>query len=150
MRNYPKPVVGAVIFNPEGKVLICRAPKWGNKYIIPGGHIETGETMEEALRREIREETRLSIYDIKLISLKENIPLKKYHKNQHFIFIDFICKTDSSKVILNKEAQEYRWIDLQDIDVYDLCSFTKELLIEIRDKNSTENKVNIFYNRYFP
>ncbi len=34
MENYPKPVVGAVIFNPEGKVLICRAKKWNNKGYI--------------------------------------------------------------------------------------------------------------------
>ncbi|MFO7890020.1 MAG: NUDIX domain-containing protein [bacterium] len=146
MKKHPKPVVGAVIINPEGKVLICRARKWNNKFIIPGGHIEVGEKMEDALRREIGEETGLSIYDIKLISLKENIPSPEYHKNQHFIFIDFVCKTDSSKVILNEEAQEYRWIDLKDVDKYDLCSFTKELLIELRDKNSEEHKVDIFYN----
>lgn len=144
-KNYPKPVVGAVIFNPEGKILICRARKWNNKYVIPGGHIEVGEKIEDALRREIREETGLSIYDIKLISLKENIPSPEYHKNQHFIFIDFVCKTDSSEVILNKEAQEFKWISLEEIDNYDLCSFTKELLTELRDKNSDEDKVNIFY-----
>ncbi len=145
MKNYPKPVVGAVIYNPEGKVLICRAEKWGNKYIIPGGHIEEGEKMEDALQREILEETGLHIYDIQLISLKENIPSKRYHKNKHFIFIDFVCKTESSKVALNEEAQEYRWIDLKEIEQYDLCSFTKELLMEIRDRDKEENKVNIFY-----
>jgi len=146
MKNFPKPVVGAVIFNPEGKVLICRAKKWNNKYIIPGGHIEIGEKIEDALQREIFEETGLHIYDITLISLKDNIPSKKHHNKQHFIFIDFICRTNTSEVMLNEEAQEYKWIDLQDIDNYDLCSFTKELLIQIRDSKKIGNKVNIFYN----
>ncbi|ODS50116.1 MAG: nucleoside triphosphatase, partial [Halanaerobium sp. 4-GBenrich] len=71
--KYPETVVGAVIFNPENKVLICRSTKWNSKYIIPGGHIESGEKMEEALVREVKEETGLEIYDIELLSLKESI-----------------------------------------------------------------------------
>ncbi|MEJ2629430.1 MAG: NUDIX domain-containing protein [bacterium] len=145
-KQCPEPVVGAVIFNPQGKILIIRSAKWGNKYIIPGGHIKPGEKMEAALQREIREETGLPIYDIKLISVKENIPSEKYHKNRHFIFIDYVCKANSSAVVLNEEAQEYKWIDLRNIEKFDLCGFTKKLLLEIRDKDKRENKVSIFYN----
>ena len=47
--KYPEPTVGAIIFNPDNKILLCKSHKWNNQYIIPGGHIELGEGMEEAL-----------------------------------------------------------------------------------------------------
>lgn len=144
--NYPEPTVGAIIFNPDNKILLCKSHKWDNKYVIPGGHIELGEKMEESLKREILEETGLKIYDIKLISLKESIYSNTFHVKKHFIFIDYICRTDSYDVILNEEAQEYRWVSLDEIENYELGGFTKELLLELRNKKESINKVEIFYN----
>ena len=102
--------------------------------------------MEEALRREIQEETGLNIYDIKLISLKESIYSDKFHQKKHFIFIDYICRTYSNDVILNDEAEEYEWIDLKEIENYDLGGFTKELLMLLRDSEGSKNMVEVFYN----
>ncbi|RKD32465.1 NUDIX domain-containing protein [Thermohalobacter berrensis] len=144
--SYPEPTVGAVIFNPDNKVLLCKSHKWDNKYVIPGGHIELGEKMEEALKREILEETGLEVYDIKLISLKESIYSDTFHEKKHFIFIDYICKTHSYEVTLNEEAEEYTWVDLTEIENYELGGFTKDLLLELRNKNKSLNKVEIFYN----
>lgn len=146
MNKQPEATVSAVIFNTEGKVLLCKSHKWENKYIIPGGHIEFGEKMEDALKREILEETGLDIFDIKLISLKESICNDKFYENRHFIFIDYICKTNSDKVILDEEAEEYIWVGLNDVELYELGGFTKELLIRIRDKENFSEKAEIFYN----
>jgi nucleoside triphosphatase len=146
MNKYPEPTVSAVIFNPAGKILLCKSHKWGNKYVIPGGHIELGEKMEEALKREILEETGLNIYDIKLVSLKESIYSDKFHEKRHFIFIDYICKTDSTNVSLNDEAEEYEWVDIEQIEYYDLGGFTKELLMKVRNKDESQNSTKIFYN----
>jgi nucleoside triphosphatase len=71
--------------------------------------------MEEALKREILEEIGLNIYDIKLISLKESIYSDTFHKKKHFIFIGYMCKTASSNVSLNDEAEEYAWADTDEI-----------------------------------
>lgn len=43
-KSYPEPTVGSLIFNPEGKIFLIRTYKWADKYAIPGGHIELGET----------------------------------------------------------------------------------------------------------
>jgi nucleoside triphosphatase len=146
MSNYPEPTVSAVIVNPEGKILLCKSHKWDNKYVIPGGHIELGEKMEDALRREILEETGLDIYDIELISLKESIYSDTFYKKKHFIFIDYLCKTISSDVVLNDEADEFEWVDLEQIEDYNLGGFTKELLMKIRNKNEAKDHKEIFYN----
>ena len=143
--KYPEPTVSAIIFNPDNKILLCKSHKWNNKYVIPGGHIELGEKMEEALKREILEETGLEIYDIKLISLKESVFSETFHKGKHFIFIDYICKTDSYEVTLNDEAEEYEWVDLQEIDNYELGGFVKSLLMELKNSKESQNKVEIFY-----
>lgn len=146
MIKFPEPTVSAIIFNPDGKILLCKSHKWENKYVIPGGHIEFGEKMEDALKREISEETGLDIYDIKLISIKESICRDMFHEERHFIFIDYVCKTESSKVTLNDEAEEYEWIDIEQIDYYDLGGFTKELLMRLRNKDEFQDSVKIFYN----
>jgi ADP-ribose pyrophosphatase len=144
MKQYPEPTVGALIFNPEGKLLLCRSHKWENKYVIPGGHIELGERMEDALKREILEETGLTVYDIKLIGLKESIFSDTFYKKKHFLFIDYVCRTGSSDVTLNDEAEEYIWADLTQIENLELGGFTKDLLTEM--KNKSENSTEIFYN----
>jgi nucleoside triphosphatase len=144
--QYPEPTVGAVIFNPENKILLCKSHKWDNKYVIPGGHIELGEKMEEALKREVLEETGVEIFDIKLIGVKESIFSDTFHEKKHFIFIDYTCKTDSYIVTLNEEAQEYKWVDLGEIENYELGGFTRSLLMELRNEKETLNKVNIYYN----
>lgn len=146
MNRYPEPTVGAIIFNPDGKILLCKSHKWQNKYVTPGGHIELGEKMEDALKREILEETGLNIYDIKLIGIKESIFSGTFHEKRHFIFIDYQCRTDSSDVVLNDEAEEYIWADMEHIESYDLGGFTKDLLVKLKNKDKSKNYAEIYYN----
>ncbi|MDZ7673070.1 MAG: NUDIX domain-containing protein [Halanaerobiales bacterium] len=142
---YPEATVGAVILNSNNKVLICKSNKWNQKYVIPGGHIEAGEKMEEALRREVREETGLEIYNIKLLGISESIYSKSFKNQKHFIFIDFLCHSDSIEVELNDEAQAYEWINLDEIEDYDLEEFTAALLKELREGNKSEYREDIIY-----
>lgn len=144
--SYPEPTVSAVILNPEGKVLLCKSHKWENKWVIPGGHIELGEKMEDALRREILEETGLEIHSAILLGIKESIFSSTFHEEKHFIFIDYLCRTNSSKVTLNSEAQEYSWVDLEEIVQYELGGFTRSLLDRLRHDKSAAKRVEIFYN----
>ncbi len=87
MKQYPEPTVGATIINSEGKVLLCKSHKWGNRYVIPGGHIELGETMEEALKREVFEETGLTVKDIRMLGINESIFHPTFHEKKRRIAI---------------------------------------------------------------
>lgn len=108
-QRFPEPTVGALIFNPQGKIFLVKTHKWQDKYCIPGGHIELAETMEEALNREIKEETGLDVSDIKFLCFHEFVFEKTFWKKRHFIFLNFICKTRSKEVKLNNEAQGFIW-----------------------------------------
>ncbi|TRX60759.1 NUDIX domain-containing protein [Fulvivirga sp. M361] len=142
--TYPEITVGAIIINPNREILLCKSQKWNNQYVIPGGHIEKGERMEDALRREVKEETGLEIYDIELISLQESIFSPQFHSERHFIFIDYCCKTNSFDVILNEEADSYAWVLPDKILSYDLGGYTRQFFTEYLDTGSSYKK-SIFY-----
>lgn len=67
--------------------------------------------MEEAAKREAKEETGLTISNLKFIHNDEMIFDKIFYKKKHYVFIDFSCQTKSTKVKLNHEAEDYLWID---------------------------------------
>ncbi|NOR84682.1 NUDIX domain-containing protein [archaeon] len=113
MKQYPEPVVGPLMFNDNNEIFLIKSPKFGGLYIVPGGHIELGETMQEALKREIKEETNLEIKDIEFFMVQEGINKQQTGSNdeKHFIFIDFLCKAKTFDVVLEKrEAESYIWI----------------------------------------
>jgi nucleoside triphosphatase len=112
-QQFPEPTVGALIFNSENKIFLMKSYKWKNKYVIPGGHVELGETLKQALKREIREETGLAIFNIKFLLMQEFIYDKAFWQKKHFLFLDFYCRTKAKKVLLNSEGQEYIWVSLK-------------------------------------
>jgi len=142
-QKYPEPTVGALILNRENRALLVRSDKWRDKYAIPGGHIELGETMEEALRREIEEETGLDIYEIEFASLQELVFDEAFHEKRHFIFIDFVCKTDAGddEVVLNFESQEYVWASLEEALKLPLEPYTRRLIEDLGQSGKAMGKL---------
>ncbi len=108
-QHYPEPTVGALIFDPAGRLFLMQSHKWAGKYVVPGGHVELGETLEAALRREVAEETGLTIHDIRFVGVQEFIYDPAFWQPRHFIFFDYACRTDQTEVRLNDEAEAYVW-----------------------------------------
>lgn len=102
---FPEPTVGVFVFNQAGEILLLKSHKWPGKYVVPGGHVELGERIEEAVIREAKEETGLDIYGLKFINFQEFIYGPSFWKKRHFIFFDYVCNADSLQVKLNDEAQ---------------------------------------------
>jgi len=138
-QKYPEPTVGALIFNPEDKLFLMTSPKWKGKYVIPGGHIEVGETIEEALKREIKEETNLDIFNIKFVSIQEFIFGKEFHQRKHFIFLDYACRTKSKDVVLNNEGKNYVWVSLEEALSLPLEPYTRNAILEFKAKYIDKN-----------
>ena len=124
-QTFPEPTVGVFIFNQAGELLLLRSHKWPGKYVVPGGHVELGERIEETAVREAKEETGLDIYDLEFINFQQFIYDPAFWKKRHFIFFDFAARTDSTEVVLNDEAQEYIWIDPQEALELPLDSYTR-------------------------
>ena len=125
---YPEPTVGALILNPDDEVLLMRSHKWRDRYVIPGGHIELGERMVDALERELLEETGLTVYGVEFLGYQEFVYDEAFWKQRHFIFFDFVCRTDSTDVTLNEEAQEYAWVPLEETLAYPVEPYTRHAI----------------------
>lgn len=109
-KKYPEPTVGPIIYNENGEILLIQCPKWGDYWHIPGGHIELGETGEEALKREVREETGLEIDNIEFIGWQDAIEPAGFLKEKHFIFLDYCAKMSGGEITKSREMEEYVWL----------------------------------------
>jgi nucleoside triphosphatase len=127
-QQFPEPTVGAMIFDAKGNLFLMKTHKWGDKYAIPGGHVELGETLIDALIREVKEETNLDIHNIQFLCFQEFIYDDAFWENRHFIFFDYVCDTDSTHVILNDEAQSYIWTSLPNISSLPIEPYTMKTL----------------------
>jgi nucleoside triphosphatase len=126
---FPEPTVGAFIFSPQGELLLVQSHKWHDKWVVPGGHVELGETLEQALVREALEETGLEVYDLKFINSQEFIFDRAFWRRKHFIFFDFACRSVGRDVTLNNEAQAHAWVMLDQALEMDVDSYTRNSLV---------------------
>jgi len=115
-RTYPtRPylAVSAAIFR-DGKVLIVRrgrAPAKG-VYTLPGGGVELGETLEQAVIREVREETALDIAPVELVGFRQAIARDAAGRvERHFVILPFAARYIGGEIALNEELTEADWRD---------------------------------------
>jgi ADP-ribose pyrophosphatase YjhB (NUDIX family) len=108
----PYVAVSAAIFR-DGRVLIVRraqAPASGI-YTLPGGAVELGETLEQAVIREVHEETGLDIEPVKLAGYRQLITRDTGGKiERHFVILPFAARWIAGEVSLNEELAEAKWL----------------------------------------
>jgi len=149
-KECPKIVTGAFIFNNKGELLMGKSPKWNNKYGCIGGHLELNESLLEGLRREIKEETGMEIYDeIEFIGLTEGLNLSEHNKINinHRIFLDYKVIAKNGEVVLNNEFSEYKWLPVIEwlkIDEKEFCPCTKSVIEKLEEKIAGENFENLY------
>jgi nucleoside triphosphatase len=137
-RKYPEPTVGGLILNRRGQILLTESNKWLDHFTLPGGHIELGETIEEALKREVKEEVGLEVNPIRFLLMQEAIFSEEFYKPKHFIFLDYLCEAITFTVKVDEdEIQDFVWVDPEKSLKINLDSFTRKTIatyLETRDK----------------
>ena len=113
-------------------LLIKRAaePSKG-KWSVPGGSVEWGESLEEALKREVREETGLEIEVEKVAGVFDLLIQGEDGIQYHYVIIDYFAHPTGGTLAPGDDAAEARWVPVEELDGYELTDHLRGRLKEM-------------------
>ncbi len=127
-----QPIVGvaAIILNLGKVLLVKRGVEPGKgKWSIPGGAVELGEELHEALKREVREDCGLDVEVDRLMDMVENIiPDKNGRLRFHFIVLDFLAHLRGGTLKPADDVTDALWVPLDQAETYDLTKTFRSFL----------------------
>jgi len=131
-RLYPEvPIVGigAVIVKDNKVLLIKRAGEPGRGlWSIPGGLVELGEKIKDAVRREVKEETGLEVKVNEIADVTEIITRDEEGKvKYHFVIVDFFAEPLKGELKPSSDALEAKWVEFEDLRKYHLTETVEKL-----------------------
>jgi|PlaIllAssembly_1097288.scaffolds.fasta_scaffold480538_2 mutator protein MutT len=121
--------VRAIIANNDGKVLILKRANTlhgDGKWCLPGGNVEYGQSVQEAVKKEIKQEISFTCTDFFFLFLVENLPSEE--SDLHYVNLIYECVTEGT-LHLNYESSDYAWIGPEDLRNYDII-FRNEVAIK--------------------
>lgn len=129
--------IGAVIVNREGKVFLSKrgdkAQNEKGKWELPGGALEFGETFEETIIREMKEEFDITV---EIMDTLEPFNHRIPDEHQHWVALCFICKLISGtpKILEPHKSTQIRWFAISELDKLPLTLTARHRLKQIRQK----------------
>lgn len=122
----------------DGCYLLCKMADdrgvFPGQWALSGGGVEPGERIEEALRREVREELgeQLVLSEITPWTFSDDIRTKTYadgsQEEIYMIYLIFDCVAANREVNINEEFQAFAWVKAEDLGTYDLNIATRKTL----------------------
>ena len=131
--NPAAPVVGVGgLVVRDGRVLLARRgkPPLLRQWTIPGGTVELGETLQEAVVREMREETSLTVEPIEVLTVFDRIEREGEEVRYHFVIVDFLCRAAAGEARAGSDALEVAWVRPEDVPAYALQQKALEVVHE--------------------
>ena len=123
VREYPAhPVVGvgAVVVR-DGRALIIRRahePRKG-EWSLPGGHLDLGESLIDAVRREVKEETGLDVHPGPIVETFDRVHRDPDGRIRfHFVIVDFVCEAPPGEAVAGSDAEAVAWVTAAELDGY--------------------------------
>jgi mutator protein MutT len=120
IQRFPLSGVRAIIQNNNNEILFLKRADWdnfGGKWCLPGGKIDFGQKVEDAVKREIKEETNLDCTSTQFLFYLDRLPVKE--GDMHLITFYFLCNVKGD-IKLNDESAEFKWVDKKNYKDYDL------------------------------
>jgi len=116
----------------DDELLLIRRgnPPFQGYWSVPGGKVNWGEPLEDALKREIREELQVEVEVEKLAGIVESIIEENGEVKYHYILIDYFCRISSGSPKASSDAVEVRWVPLSEIQRLEV---TPSLIKLLRD-----------------
>jgi mutator protein MutT len=128
-RRYPRrPIVGvgAIVVQRDRVLLVERGrePLKGT-WSLPGGVVEVGEHLKDAIRREVREETGIEVEPLRLVEVFERImPDESGRTEYHYVLIDYLCSVTGGKLKAQSDARQARWVPRAELASYRITEGT--------------------------
>ena len=127
----PSVGVGAVMIH-EGRVLLIRRGKepLRGRWVIPGGTVEAGETLHDALVREVREETGLVVRPVEVVLVFDRILREQGQLCYHYVIIDYLCEYVSGTPQAATDAEAVALVRPEELPDYDLPPQALEVVLD--------------------
>ena len=133
-REFPKhPIVGVggVVIH-RGRALLIRRghePLKG-QWSIPGGMVELGEGLQEAVRRELKEETGLEVEPLRVLVAFDRIERQNRRVRYHFVIVDYLCRLRKGKLKPASDVMDARWVRREELAAYNLTKMAEKVVLE--------------------
>jgi 8-oxo-dGTP diphosphatase len=142
-REYPeRPLVGVGgVVIAEGKALLIKrgGPPLEGQWSIPGGMLELGETLKEGVRRELQEETGLTVRVGELVEVFERIfPDEDGRIRYHFVIHDFLCEVVSGTARAASDVVDVAWATKESLGEYGMTETAMRVLARAFEMNGSE------------
>jgi len=119
-------IVVSAIIEKDGKILLGRKGNgvgpYPDTWQIPGGgaRIEE-ESLVDAVKREVKEEAGIEVYDIKQVAFDEDYAKNKTNEMCHYVFLQFYVLTNEEKVTPGDDIEHLEWVEKKELNKYQYC-----------------------------
>jgi len=118
----PVPAVGAIVFRGSQVLLVRRRdPPSQGRWSIPGGAVEVGETVEQAVVRETREETAVEVRPREVVAVADFIEKEGARIRWHYVLVDLLCVHIRGEPFAGSDAENARFIETRELGDLDLA-----------------------------
>jgi 8-oxo-dGTP diphosphatase len=123
--------VGGVVVH-EGRVLLIKRGKepLRGRWVVPGGTLELGESLEEALVREMKEETAVRVKPLDVLTVFDRIEKVGEQVRYHYVIVDYLCEYLGGEARAASDAQDVAWVARRDLEGFDLPGKAREVVEE--------------------
>ena len=129
----PRVGVGAVVLDGPCVLLARRGrPPGQGKWSIPGGLVHLGERIEDALVREIEEESGLRVRVVGLCGVIDRVVREGDAVRYHYVIIDYVAESVGGHLRAGSDAAEVRWVDMDDLGQYNTTDGLADMVTRAR------------------